>query len=55
MTEKAPMALADFPEWRAEHDKLISLQHQLNANAEQQRLHPPEEAVIDRRSRDAAP
>ena len=53
MTTKQPMALADFPEWGAETDKLIELQLKLNDNAEKQRLHPPEEAVIDRRSRDA--
>jgi len=53
MTDKQPMALSEFPEWGAEVDKLIELQTQLNANAEQQRKHPPEEAVIDKRSRDA--
>lgn len=53
METKTPMKLSDFKEWRAEHDKLISLQHQLNANAEQQRKHPPPEATLSRRSRDA--
>ncbi len=53
MTDKTPMALSEFKEWRAEVDKLNTLQHSLNDNAEAQRLHPPEEAVIDRRSRDA--
>ncbi len=53
MTEKTPMALADFPEWRADIDRLNELQHSLNDNTEKQRLHPPEQAVLDRRARDA--
>ena len=53
MDSKTPMKLSDFPEWGAEVDKLNELQHSLNDNAERQRLHPPEEAVLDRRSRAA--
>ena len=53
MTDKQPMSLDAFPEWRTEADKLIELQLKLNDNAEAQRLHPPEEAVLDKRSQAA--
>ena len=53
MDIKTPMALADFPEWRADIKKLTELQHSLIANDEKQRLHPPPEATESIRSRAA--
>ncbi len=53
MTEKTPIKLSEFHEWSKEQAKLVALQHSLNDNAEEQRNHPPTEAVMDSRSRDA--